>query len=90
VADLGEKLEGALLELRAQALFRLAQMLKIQVAVSDVRELVGHLSDREVLEHLTVQQNRSPPREKQSHWWSAFFTRLRRRPWTWESKRGRT
>lgn len=79
MADRVEKLEAALLELRAQTLCRLAHILKIQAGLDDIRELVGRLSDRNVLERLALQQGRSSAEEKSPHWWSAALNWLRGR-----------
>jgi hypothetical protein len=61
VTNPGDKLDEALLELRVRVLFRVAQILNIRATVGEVRELVGHKSDQEILEHLTIRESYQPP-----------------------------
>lgn len=79
MADPDNKVEAALLELRVLVLFRLAGVLGMETALSDVRALVGHLSDQDVLEHLSRRQNDFPSEAKRSHWWSGALSWLRGR-----------
>ena len=75
----GEELDEALLEFRTQALFRLAEILSIRANLKDVRQLVGHLSDQQVLARLIVQNSYQPPAGRISRWWVAVVGRLRSR-----------
>jgi hypothetical protein len=68
--DPDNKVEAALLELRVLVLFRLAGVLGMETAVS------GHLSDQDVLDHLSRRQNDFPSEAKRSHWWSGALSSL--------------
>jgi hypothetical protein len=79
VPDPDNEVEAALLELRVLVLFRVAGVLGIETDVSDVRALVGHLSDQDVLDHLSARQKGFPAKAKRSHWWSRAVSWLRGR-----------